>query len=253
MILWNVSYKKVSALSGEFFIEIYSELFKIQPPTKFSYADIHVLPINKSIIIFRFLHAGSIAWEVSRKDKEKHKKLLNLVLLSEAMEANKKRIIVAVSGGFDPLHIGHVRLFERARALGDELVVILNNDNWLTKKKGYAFMAEQERKEVIESLRAVNRVVITTHEPEPEDMSVAQALRDLRPDIFANGGDRNEANAADPTSSLYKDIAVCKELGIEMIFNIGEGGKVQSSSWLIEKERERTKKNSAAVEEKKKD
>jgi cytidyltransferase-like protein len=169
------------------------------------------------------------------------------------MEANKKRIIVAVSGGFDPLHIGHVRLFERARALGDELVVILNNDNWLTKKKGYAFMAEQERKEVIESLRAVNRVVITTHEPEPEDMSVAQALRDLRPDIFANGGDRNEANAADPTSSLYKDIAVCKELGIEMIFNIGEGGKVQSSSWLIEKERERTKKNSAAVEEKKKD
>jgi len=168
------------------------------------------------------------------------------------MEANKKKIIVAVSGGFDPLHIGHVRLFERAKAFGDELVVILNNDNWLTKKKGAPFMPERERKEVIEGLRAVDRVVITTHEPEPEDMSVSRDLRALHPDIFANGGDRDEKNAANPASSLYKDIATCKELGIEMVFNIGDGGKVQSSSWLIEKERKRARKNSTAVGEAKK-
>jgi len=108
-------------------------------------------------------------------------------------------------------------------------------------------MPEQERKEVIEGLRAVDRVVITSHGPEPEDMSVSRDLRALHPDIFANGGDRDEKNAADPASSLYKDIATCKELGIEMVFNIGEGGKVQSSSWLIEKERERAMKNSSAI------
>ena len=67
--------------------------------------------------------------------------------------SKKKPVVVAVSGGFDPIHIGHVRMFERAKALGDELVVILNNDNWLKKKKGFAFMPEKERKEVIEALR----------------------------------------------------------------------------------------------------
>lgn len=146
-----------------------------------------------------------------------------------------RKIIVAVSGGFDPIHIGHVRMFERARALGDELVVILNNDNWLRKKKHHVFMPQDERKEVIESLRPVDRVILTQHGPDPDDMSVSASLRELRPDIFANGGDRNEKDAANPASSLYKDINMCKELGIEMVFNVGEGGKVQSSSWLLEK------------------
>ena len=58
----------------------------------------------------------------------------------------KKKTVVVVSGGFDPIHIGHVRLFEAARKLGDELVVILNNDNWLKKKKGKIFMPQQERR-----------------------------------------------------------------------------------------------------------
>ena len=155
------------------------------------------------------------------------------------MEPNTKpkKVIVAVSGGFDPIHIGHVRMFERAKALGDELVVILNNDNWLRKKKRHVFMPDTERKEVIEALRPVDRVIITGHgeDPEgPEAMSVSHVLRELRPNIFANGGDRNEKNAADPNSSLYWDIRTCKENGIDMIFNIGDGGKVQSSSWLLE-------------------
>ncbi len=152
---------------------------------------------------------------------------------------HSKKVVVAVSGGFDPIHIGHVRMFEQARALGDELVVILNNDNWLRAKKGFAFMPEKERKEVIEALRAVDRVVLTTHKQNDPDMSVSRALRAVRPHIFANGGDRNEANAADPRSSLYKDLGTCKALNIEMVFNIGKGGKIQSSSWLLKKHFER--------------
>lgn len=73
MILRDISHKKISALSGEFFIEIYTELFKIQLSPKFPYTDIHVLAINKSIIVFRFPHAESIAQRISRKAQEKMK------------------------------------------------------------------------------------------------------------------------------------------------------------------------------------
>jgi len=136
----------------------------------------------------------------------------------------KQAVVVAVSGGFDPVHVGHVRMFKEARALGDKLVVILNNDNWLKKKKGKNFMPEAERKELIESLSCVDEVVITTHPEDPKDVSVCDALRMVRPHIFANGGDRTHDN--------IPEVALCKELGIEMVFNIG-GGKVQSSSWLL--------------------
>lgn len=138
--------------------------------------------------------------------------------------------IVAVSGGYDPLHIGHVRLFKEAKKLGDELVVILNNDNWLKKKKGFVFMPEQERKELIESLSVVDRVVISKHTPNPDDMSVLNELRNVKPDIFANGGDRTEKN--------IPEIDVCNEISCEMVFNVGEGGKVQSSSWLLKEFKE---------------
>jgi D-beta-D-heptose 7-phosphate kinase/D-beta-D-heptose 1-phosphate adenosyltransferase len=163
------------------------------------------------------------------------KKSANAKKTSAKKNPKPKKVVVAVSGGFDPIHIGHVRMFENAKALGDELVVILNNDNWLKKKKGFAFMPEKERKEVIEGLRAVDRVVITKHKPNDSDMSVSHALHTVKPHIFANGGDRNEANAADPNSSLYKDLKACKELDIDMVFNVGKGGKVQSSSWLLKK------------------
>ncbi len=158
---------------------------------------------------------------------------------SGGVESRKHPITVAVSGGFDPIHIGHVRLFERARALGDRLIVILNNDNWLRAKKQHIFMPEEERAEVIRALRAVAEVVITGHAPHPEDMSVSAELARIKPDIFANGGDRGEKNAADPASSLYHDINTCKAIGCRMVFNVGEGGKVQSSSWLLQKYLER--------------
>lgn len=135
-------------------------------------------------------------------------------------------IIVAVSGGFDPVHIGHIRLFEEAKKLGDKLVVIINNDNWLRAKKGFVFMSERERKEIIEALRFVDTVIVTNHSQHPKDMSVADALIKVRPHIFANGGDRVKKN--------IPEIEVCKSIGCKPVFNIGDGGKVQSSSWLLD-------------------
>jgi len=145
--------------------------------------------------------------------------------------------IVAVSGGFDPIHIGHVRMFKAARKLGDKLVVILNNDNWLKDKKGFAFMPEKERMELITEFPFVDKVVLSSHAPnDPKDAyhrGVSRELRKLKPSIFANGGDRNLKDAKDAQSSLYWDINTCKELGIKMVYNVGRGGKVQSSSWMI--------------------
>lgn len=144
-----------------------------------------------------------------------------------AKRRSKEERWVAVSGGFDPLHIGHVRMFEEARKLGDKLVVILNNDNWLRDKKGFAFMPQHERKELIEAFPFVDKVVLTSHKPNEYhlDKSVVRELRALKPAIFANGGDRVAGN--------IPEYAVCEELGIEMAFNTGHGGKIQSSSWMI--------------------
>ena len=132
---------------------------------------------------------------------------------------------VAVSGGFDPLHIGHVRLFKEARKLGTNLTVIINNDNWLRAKKGYVFMPENDRKEIIESLACVDEVIVSFHEKHPKDASVCSELETINPDIFANGGDRKKDNVP--------EIALCKDLNIRTVFNIG-GDKIKSSSKLIE-------------------
>ncbi len=134
--------------------------------------------------------------------------------------------VVAVSGGFDPVHIGHVRLFVEARKLGEKLVVIMNNDNWLMAKKGFVFMPEAERKAILEFLRPVDEVFVTRHPPNPTDMSVCAALRELRPDVFANGGDRKADN--------IPEYQLCEELGIEMAFRVG-GEKIQSSSELVKR------------------
>ncbi len=142
-------------------------------------------------------------------------------------KSKNKKIVVAVSGGFDPPHVGHLRLFEAAKKNGDELVVILNNDNWLKKKKGFVFMPEGERKELIEGMKPVDRVLLTKHGPNPEDMSVSHILGELRPDIFANGGDRNSGNVP--------EAATCGAIGCKMVDNVGPGGKIQSSSWLLAK------------------
>jgi D-beta-D-heptose 7-phosphate kinase/D-beta-D-heptose 1-phosphate adenosyltransferase len=135
---------------------------------------------------------------------------------------------VAVSGGFDPVHIGHVQLFEKARALGNRLIVILNNDNWLVAKKGFAFMEQKERAYVLAALKYVDGVIITGHPKNPTDMSVCAELKTLKPNIFANGGDRKADN--------IPEYRLCNDLGIKMVFNLGD--KIQSSSELVKKARE---------------
>ena len=141
----------------------------------------------------------------------------------------KNEKIVAVSGGFDPMHIGHIRLFKAAKKLGEKLTVILNNDNWLGKKKGSVLMPEKERKEIIEALRCVDEVVLTGHKENPEDMSICAELKKIKPDIFANGGDRKKNNVP--------EVEICKKLGIKMAWNVG-GEKIRSSSELLKKYKE---------------
>lgn len=139
-------------------------------------------------------------------------------------KAKKRKIVVAVSGGWDPLHVGHVRLFKEAKKLGDKLIVILNSDRFLMKKKGYVFMPHKERKEIIKSIKYVDKVVDCID----KDQTVCKTLVKLKPDIFANGGDRTSGNIPEED--------ICERLGIKMVFNVGKG-KIQSSSWLVNKAR----------------
>ncbi len=147
------------------------------------------------------------------------------------MAKKKQDLVVAVSGGFDPIHIGHVRLFNEAKKLGGKLVVILNNDNWLKKKKGFVFLTAKERKEIIENLRSVDEVVITSHPENPIDMGVTGSLKKIKPDIFANGGDRKPNQLPLPGS----EIEWAKQNNCKMVYNLGRGGKIQSSSVMAMK------------------
>ena len=110
-------------------------------------------------------------------------------------------------------------MFEEAAKLGS-LTVVINTDEWLAKKKKYVFMPWPERAEIISAFACVDKVVAA----KDSDKTVCESLRELRPDVFANGGDRGATNT--PESR------VCEELGIEMVYNVG-GGKVRSSSHLV--------------------
>ena len=142
-----------------------------------------------------------------------------------------EEVVVVVSGGFDPLHVGHVRMFNEAKKLGTDLVVILNNNHWVQKKKGYVFQPEQERAEIIESICSVDEVMITKHRKNDDNMTVCDALLEVitraggNKVIFANGGDRILDNVP--------EVQLCLDRGVEMRWNVG-GGKVRSSSEMVE-------------------
>ncbi|MCF7834042.1 MAG: adenylyltransferase/cytidyltransferase family protein [Candidatus Pacebacteria bacterium] len=146
----------------------------------------------------------------------------------------KKKKIVVVSGGFDPVHIGHLRMFKESKKLGDELVVVINNDNWLKSKKGYSFMPEKDRLELISAFSCVDRVFLTNHKKDDLDDSVCKALLKIKPDIFANGGDRKADN--------IPEYDLCNRLGIKLVFNVG-GKKIRSSSELVKISKVSSKKD----------
>jgi len=131
---------------------------------------------------------------------------------------SKKLTSVAVSGYFDPIHVGHLEFLELAKKLGDHLTVIINNNLQAELKKGSTFMDEKDRMEIVAALRCVDEVFLSID----TDKSVCKSLEHIKPDIFANGGDR--------LLDEIPETAVMKKYNIKMVD--GLGSKIRSSSDL---------------------
>ena len=142
---------------------------------------------------------------------------------------NKKKTIVATSGYFDPIHIGHIELFKKAKELGDHLIVIVNNDAQTIMKKGYVFMPAEEKIKIISELKCVDEVMISID----MDTTQCKTLESLKPNIFAKGGDRY--------SYEIPEADVCKNNNIKIVD--GLGAKIQSSSELIKRAKQNETKN----------
>ena len=133
--------------------------------------------------------------------------------------------IIIVSGGFDPIHSGHIAYFKSARSLGDKLVVALNSDSWLENKKGKFFMPFNERKAIIESMSCVDEVIDFDDDDKGSAINALEKVKILYPDdnlFFANGGDRTNSNIPEMSVS-----------GIEFLFSVGGDDKKNSSSWIL--------------------
>lgn len=135
--------------------------------------------------------------------------------------------IVLVTGGFDPLHSGHIAYFKAAKELGDILIVGLNSDAWLTRKKGSPFMSGHERVQIVENLKMVDSVILFND----NDGSAKEAIKNVRQlyphnkIIFANGGDRTKKNIPE------MDI---DDINVEFEFGVGGENKANSSSWILQ-------------------
>lgn len=132
----------------------------------------------------------------------------------------KKGIRVAVSGYFNPLHVGHLEMIEKAKKLGDYLIVIINNDYQVGLKGSVPFMSEKDRIKIIRALRSVDEVFLSID----KDKTVCKSLTKVKPDIFANGGDRKNLNDV-------PEYEICQKLKIKMVDGLGR--KIRSSSILI--------------------
>ena len=126
--------------------------------------------------------------------------------------------VVATSGYFDPLHVGHLECLELAKELGDKLIVIVNSDLQAKLKKGKPFMDEKDRMKIVSAIQWVDEVFLSID----TDKTVCRSLEEIKPDIFTNGGDRH--NTEIPES------VVCKKYGIELLDGMGK--KIRSSSDL---------------------
>lgn len=135
--------------------------------------------------------------------------------------------LIVVSGGFDPLHSGHIAYFKAARKFGDKLIVALNSDQWLEDKKGKAFMPFIERKEIISNLSCVDEVINFDDDKYGSAINALHKVKKMYPNdqiFFANGGDRNKSNI--PEMSVA---------GVEFLFGVGGNDKKNSSSWVLKK------------------
>ena len=133
--------------------------------------------------------------------------------------------VIIVSGGFDPIHSGHIQYFKAAKEKGDMLIVALNSDKWLENKKGKSFMPFSERKLIIESLEHVDEVIGFEDDAIGSCIDALEKTKIRFPNeeiLFANGGDRNKSN-----------IPEMKVEGINFIFNVGGEDKLNSSSWIL--------------------
>jgi|TARA_R110001583_G_scaffold7472_21_gene37031 D-beta-D-heptose 7-phosphate kinase/D-beta-D-heptose 1-phosphate adenosyltransferase len=132
---------------------------------------------------------------------------------------------VMVSGGFDPVHAGHIRMIRAAAKYGD-VVIIANSDEWLYRKKGFVFMEWERRVEILNAIKGV----VLVDSVDDDDGTVCKAIHRLKPTFFANGGDRGRSNTPEQS--------VCEELGIELLWGIGGEEKLDSSSDLAKKVRD---------------
>ena len=133
-----------------------------------------------------------------------------------------KKPTVMVSGGFDPVHVGHIRMIREASEYGD-VIVIANSDEWLFRKKGFVFMEFSKR---IEILNAIKGVILVDSVDDGDD-TVCEAIRRHKPTYFANGGDRGRENTP--------EMSVCDEIGTKLLWSIGGDEKADSSSDLVKK------------------
>ena len=136
-----------------------------------------------------------------------------------------KNATVMVSGGFDPVHAGHIRMIRHAAQYGD-VIIIANSDDWLYRKKGFVFMEYERRIEILNAIKGV----IIVDSVDDSDGTVCEAIRRLKPTYFANGGDRGRSNTPEQ--------AVCEELGVQLLWGIGGEEKLDSSSELAKKVRD---------------
>ncbi len=131
--------------------------------------------------------------------------------------------VVATSGGYDPVHPGHISSIQDSRQYGDVVVVVVNGDSFLAAKKGRPFQDLQTRCLIVSAIRGVDFVVPFEIE---DDRTVTEALRRLRPNVFTKGGDRVDAES-------IPEWEVCRQLGIEVVTGVGED-KRWSSSWFLQ-------------------
>ena len=145
-----------------------------------------------------------------------------------------KRVII-VSGYFNPLHIGHIEYFSKARACGDELCVIVNNDVQRALKGSKPFMNEEERLCIVSNLRLVDYCILSVD----TDRTVCETIREIHNSYAPLWSDKNQlyfANGGDQTNETIPEREVCEELGIMLVDNLGD--KIQSSSWLLKDSKE---------------